>query len=75
MNPFYNQFQQQQQSNIPARPANLGDILNAFASRFIPQGFSAEQYCRQLIQNNQMTQEQFEQYSKIADAWTKGGRV
>lgn len=71
MNPFYNN---QTQQNIPSRPTNLGDMLQMFASRFLPQGMTPEQYCRQLIQNNQMTQAQFEQYSRIADAWCPGGR-
>lgn len=70
MNPFYNRNNE----SIPARPNNLGDMLQNFASQFIPQGMNPEQFCKQLIQNGQMTQAQFESYSKIADAWTRGGR-
>lgn len=68
MNSLYQSFQKQQEANAP--PANLNEMLQNFASRFIPQGMNAEQMVRQFVQNGQMTQEQFAQYSDIADRWT-----
>lgn len=68
MNPLYEAYKKQRDAYAP--PANLNEMLQNLASRFIPQGMSAEQMVRNLIQNRQMTQEQFARYSEIADRWT-----
>lgn len=68
MNPLYKSFQEKQAANRP--PANLNEMLQNFASQYIPQGMSAEQMVRQLVQSGRMTQDQFSQFASVADAWT-----
>ena len=68
MNPLYKSFKERQDANQP--PANLNEMLQNFASQFVPRGMSAEQMVRQLIRENKMTQDQFAQFSEIADRWT-----
>lgn len=68
MNPLYQSFREKQEANRP--PANLNEMLQNFASRFVPQGMSPEQMVRQLIQSGQMTQQQFNQLASVADQWT-----
>ena len=65
MNPFYKNHQQQAQQN----PFNLQAALQQVAGR-LPVGMTAEQFVRQKIQNGEMTQQQFEQYSQIANMLT-----
>lgn len=65
MNPFYRNYQQQTQQN----PFNLQAALQNLA-RQIPAGMTPEQMVRQKIQNGEMTQQQFEQYARMADAIT-----
>ncbi len=65
MNPFYNSFQQNQ-----AMPNNLGNNLMTQLqnlARQIPYGMTPEQIVRQKIQNGEMSMQQFQQYSAIAD--------
>ena len=68
MNPLYKSYQEKQAANRP--PANLNEMLQSFASRFIPQGMTPEQLVRNMIQSGQMTQAQFEQFAAVADSWT-----
>ena len=68
MNPLYQSYLSQQDSQSP--PSNLQELLFSVAQRVIPQGMTPEQMVRQLMQNNQMSQTQFEQYAKVADKWT-----
>ena len=68
MNPFYNSNRQNQNGQNP--PGNLNELLMGLASRMVPAGMTPEQVVRQMISNGQMTQEQFEQYGRIADQWT-----
>jgi len=68
LNPLYKSYQESRAQNDP--PANLGMMLQNFASQYIPQGMTAEQMTRQLIQSGQMTQAQFNQLAAIADKWT-----
>lgn len=68
MNPLYKSYQEKQAANRP--PANLNEMLQSFASRFIPQGMTPEQMVRNMIQSGQMTQAQFEQLAAVADSWT-----
>lgn len=66
MNPFYNSFQQNQ-----AMPNNLGNNLMTqlqnLARQIAPMGMTPEQIVRQKIQNGEMSMQQFQQYSAIAD--------
>ena len=68
MNSPYQSYQKTQEAGGP--PANLGQILQNFARQFVPAGTDPERMVRQLIQNDQMTQEQFNQFASIADRWT-----
>jgi len=72
MNPFYNSFQQNQ-----AMPNNLGNNLMwqlQNLARQIPYGMTPEQIVRQKIQNREMSMQQFQQYSAIADQLTGKNR-
>lgn len=66
MNPFYNSFQQNQ-----SMPNNLGNNLMGqlqnLARQIAPMGMTPEQIVRQKIQNGEMSMQQFQQYSAIAD--------
>ena len=68
MNSPYQSYQKTQENSGP--PANLNELLQNVADRFLPRGMNAEQMVRQMIQSGQMTQEQFAQYSAVADRWT-----
>lgn len=74
MNPLFQSFKSNQagQGNpgIPAPPQNLGQMLNQVAQFFMPYGMSPEQIVRQKIQNGEMTQQQFDQFARIANSWT-----
>ena len=65
MNPFYSSFQQNQ--SIPNNLGNnlMGQLQNLV--RQIPYGMTPEQIVRQKIQNGEMSMQQFQQYSAIAD--------
>ena len=72
MNPLFESYR-----NVTgASPAgfDLNTALQNLAARIIPTGMSPEQIVRQKIQNGEMTQAQFEQYSRIADQWTGRSR-
>lgn len=66
MNPFYNSFQQNQ--SIPNNLGNnlMGQLQN-LARQIAPMGMTPEQIVRQKIQNGEMSMQQFQQYSAIAD--------
>lgn len=68
MNSLYQSYQKTQEKNGP--PANLNELLQNVANQFIPRGMTAEQMVRQMIQNGQMTQQQFNQLAEVADRWT-----
>lgn len=68
MNPLYKSYQEKQAANRP--PANLNEMLQNFANRFVPQGMNPEQMVRNMIQSGQMSQAQFEQLAAVADSWT-----
>ena len=65
MNPFYSSFQQNQ--SMPNNLSNnlMGQLQNL--ARQIPYGMTPEQIVRQKIQNGEMSMQQFQQYSAIAD--------
>ena len=66
MNPFYNSFQQNQ-----SMPNNLGNNLigqlQNLARQIAPMGMTPEQIVRQKIQSGEMSMQQFQNYSAIAD--------
>lgn len=68
MNPFYNSFQQNQQNNFSG--FNLQSALQNLARQIAPTGMTPEQIVRQKIQNGEMSLEQFQQFSVIADQLT-----
>lgn len=68
MNNRFASFQQQRQQNGP--PANLNEMLQSVAARFIPQGMTPEMMVRQLMQSGKMTQEQFQRFAETANQWT-----
>lgn len=68
MNSPYQSYQKTQENNGP--PANLNELLQNVASQFIPQGMTAEQMVRQLVQSGQMPQAVFDKYAAVADRWT-----
>lgn len=69
MNPFYSSFQRNQQLNNGG--LDLRTALNNLAKQIAPTGMTPEQIVRQKIQNGEMTMQQFQQYSAIADQITK----
>lgn len=46
---------------------NLNAMLQNVMATMVPMGMTPEQVVRQKIQNGEMSQAQFEQYSRIAD--------
>ena len=68
MNSPYQSYQKTQENNRP--PANLNELLQNVANQIVPQGMTAEQMVRQMVQNGQMTQQQFNQFAEVADRWT-----
>lgn len=69
MNQFFNSRQQNQQQGFP-RGFDLTAALQNFARQIAPTGMSPEQIVRQLIQNEKMSPEQFNQYARIANELT-----
>ena len=49
---------------------DISTAIQNMAARIAPTGMSAEQIVRQKIQNGEMSQLQFEQFSRIADQLT-----
>ena len=73
MNPFFNSHKQNQQQGF-GQNFDLNTALQNLARQIAPSGMSPEQIVRQKIQNGEMTQEQFNQFAKIADRLTGGRR-
>lgn len=69
MNQFFNSRQQSQQQGF-----NLNAMLQNLAQQIAPTGMTPEQIVRQLLQNDRMKPEQFNQYAQIADRLTGGRR-
>lgn len=65
MNPFYSSFQKN--SQMLNQGFNLNAALQNLARQIMPTGMTPEQIVRQKIQNREMSMEQFQQYSAIAD--------
>ena len=72
MNPFFNSYQQNQYQT--GQRFDLNSALQNLARQIAPSGLTPEQIVRQKIQNGEMTQEQFNQFAKIADRLTGGRR-
>ncbi len=68
MNPLFQSFQQNQNGGF-----NLQAALQNIAQQ-IPHGMTPEQLVRQKIQNGEMTMQQFQQFSAIADQITGRNR-
>ena len=73
MNPFFNSHKQNQKQGF-GQNFDLNAALQNMARQIAPTGLSPEQIVRQKIQNGEMTQEQFNQFAKIADRLTGGRR-
>ena len=72
MNPFYHSFQQNRQPQQgngygPAPSFDLNTALQNLARQIMPTGMTPEQIVRQKIQNGEMSMQQFQQYSAMAD--------
>ena len=67
MNPFYKNYQQNQQGR---NPFDLNSALQNLAKQIAPTGMTPEQIVRQKIQNGEMTMEQFEQFRQMANQIT-----
>jgi len=65
MNPFYSSFQKN--SQMQSTGFNLQSALQNLARQIMPTGMTPEQIVRQKIQNGEMSMEQFQQYSAIAN--------
>lgn len=65
MNPFYSSFQKN--SQMLNQGFNLNAALQNLARQIMPTGMTPEQIVRQKIQNREMSMEQFQQYSNIAN--------
>lgn len=65
MNPFYSSFQKN--SQMLNQGFDLNAALQNLARQIMPTGMTPEQIVRQKIQNREMSMEQFQQYSAIAN--------
>lgn len=68
MNSRFASFQQQQQQRQQNNPMDFQAALQNLARQIAPTGMNPEQIVRQKIQNREMTQAQFEQYSQQANS-------
>lgn len=66
MNSRFASFQQQQRQQN--NPMDFTTALQNLARQIMPTGMNPEQIVRQKIQNREMTQAQFEQYSQQANS-------
>ena len=65
MNPLFQSFQNNQGGGL-----NLQSALQNLAKQIAPTGMTPEQIVRQKIQNGEMSMQQFQQLSAIADQIT-----
>ena len=73
MNPLFDAYRQSQ-GNSGQGGFNLNAALQNLANQIAPTGMTPEQIVRQKIQNGEMSQEQFNQFAKIADRLTGRSR-
>lgn len=69
MNPLFDSFKKNQ-NNGAQNGFDLNSALQNLARQIAPTGMTPEQIVRQKIQNGEMTQDQFNQFAKIADRLT-----
>lgn len=69
MNQFFNSHQQNQRQGF-GQGFDLNSALQNLARQIAPTGMTPEQIVRQLIQNEKMTPDQFNQYAAIANKLT-----
>lgn len=69
MNQFFNSHMQNQQQGFGPN-FDWNSALQNMARQIAPTGMSPEQIVRQLLQNDRMKPEQFNQYAQIADRLT-----
>lgn len=68
MNPFYQRFQQQQMNSNPfANPQSFQQAATQMMNSLAQMGMTPQARVQQLIQNGQMSQQQFSQFAQIAD--------
>lgn len=72
MNPLFDSFKKNR-NTIDQNKFDLSSALQNLARQIAPTGMTPEQIVRQKIQNGEMTQEQFNQFAKIADRLTGRG--
>ena len=68
MNPLFESYRNSM--NVFPAGFNLNAALQNLAAQIMSTGMTAEQIVRQKIQNGEISQSQFEQYSRIADQIT-----
>ena len=73
MNPLFDSFKKNQ-NNGSQNGFDLNSALQNLARQIAPTGMTPEQIVRQKIQNGEMTQDQFNQFAKIADRLTGSSR-
>lgn len=73
MNPLFDSFKKNQ-NNGAQNGFDLNSALQNLARQIAPTGMTPEQIVRQKIQNGEMTQDQFNQFAKIADRLTGRSR-
>ena len=65
MNPLYQSYQENQNRNSGGLQKTASEMIAFLTSRMM----TPEQMVRRLLQNREMSQAQFEQYSKLADQY------
>lgn len=70
MNPLYQSYQENQNRNNGGLPKTAPELIAFLASKMT----TPEQMVRKMLQNGEMSQAQFEQYSKLADQFTGKNR-
>lgn len=68
MNPLYQSYQQQRQNAVPGIPGMMQGQAGDLLAQLAMSGMTPEQKVRELIQNGQMTQQQFEALGRMADS-------
>lgn len=68
MNPLFESYRNT--TGAVSSGMDLNTALQNLVAKIVPTGMTPEQIVRQKIQNREMTQAQFEQYSRIADQLT-----
>lgn len=65
MNPLYQSYQENQNRNNGGLPKTAPELIAFLASKMT----TPEQMVRKMLQNGEMSQAQFEQYSRLADQY------